>query len=127
MAVKSQSVNPGAARLKRNAGALSVQCDRRWNDCQGSSIPCSDFRQPLPAVNTRRRDPNVIESPHSGVRMRTRRVCRWRDSGMVKRWMASALLATEKNFRKIMGYRDLWALDAILNGSKSAARREAVA
>ncbi len=70
---------------------------------------------------------NIIESPHSGVRMRTRRVCRWRDSGMVKRWMTSALLATEKNFRKIMGYRDLWSLDAILNGSKSAARREAVA
>jgi putative transposase len=70
---------------------------------------------------------NIIESPHSGVRMRTRRVCRWRDSGMVKRWMASALLATEKHFRKIMGYRDLWALHAILNGSKSAARREAVA
>ncbi len=70
---------------------------------------------------------NIIESPHSGVRLRTRRVCRWRDSGMVKRWMASAFLATEKNFRKIMGYRDLWALDAILNGSKSAARREAVA
>lgn len=70
---------------------------------------------------------NIIESPHSGVRLRTRRVCRWRDSGMVKRWMAAALLATEKNFRKIMGYRDLWALDAILNGSKSAARPEAVA
>src|SRR5439155_25492534 len=61
---------------------------------------------------------------HAGVRMRTRRVCRWRDSGMVKRWMASALLATEKNFRKIMGYRDLWTLDAILNGSKSVTRRE---
>ena len=70
---------------------------------------------------------NVIESPHSGVRMRTRRVCRWRDSAMAKRWMAAAFLATEKNFRKIMGYRDLWALDAILHGSKSAARREAVA
>jgi len=67
---------------------------------------------------------NIIESPHAGVRMRTRRVCRWRDTGMVKRWMASALLATEKNFRKIMGYRDLWALDAILNGSKSVTRRE---
>ena len=67
---------------------------------------------------------NVIESPHAGVRMRTRRVCRWRDSGMVKRWMASALLATEKNFRKIMGYRNLWTLDAILNGSKSVTRRE---
>jgi putative transposase len=67
---------------------------------------------------------NIIESPHAGVRMRTRRVCRWRDGGMVKRWMAAALLATEKNFRKIMGFRDLWALDAILNGSKSVTRRE---
>ena len=67
---------------------------------------------------------NIIESPQAGGRMRTRRVCRWRDSGMVKRWMASALLATEKNFRKIMGYRDLWALEAILNSSKSVTRRE---
>jgi putative transposase len=67
---------------------------------------------------------NIIESPQSGVRMRTRRVCRWRDGAMVKRWAASAFLATEKNFRKIMGYRDLWMLDAILNGSKSATRRE---
>jgi hypothetical protein len=46
---------------------------------------------------------------------------------MVKRWMAAALLATEKDFRKIMGYWGRSALDAILNGSKSAARREAVA
>jgi len=66
---------------------------------------------------------NLIESPHSGVRMRTRRVCRWRDGGMVKRWMASAFLATEKNFRKMMGYRDLWALEAILNGPRSATRQ----
>lgn len=80
-----------------------------------------------PALHRCLASTNVIESPHSGVRMRTRRVCRWRDSGMVKRWMASAFLATEKNFRKIMGHRDLWALDAILHGSKSAARREAVA
>ena len=39
--------------------------------------------------------------------MRTRRVSGWRDAKMVKRWAASAFLATEKNFRKIMGYRDL--------------------
>ena len=67
---------------------------------------------------------NIIESPQSGVRMRTRRVCRWRDGAMVKRWAAAAFLATEKNFRKIMGYHDLWMLDAILNGSKSVTRRE---
>ena len=56
----------------------------------------------------------MIESPHSGVRLRTRRVCRWRDGTMVLRWAASALLMTEKNLRKIMGYRDLWMLEAAL-------------
>jgi len=43
---------------------------------------------------------NVIESPHAGVRMRTRRVCRWRDSGMVKRWMASACWRLRKTSRR---------------------------
>jgi transposase-like protein len=58
---------------------------------------------------------NVIESPHSGVRLRTRKVCRWRDGKMVLRWAAAALLMTEQNFRKIMGYRDLWMLKAALD------------
>ncbi|MBI1954845.1 MAG: transposase, partial [Acidobacteria bacterium] len=57
---------------------------------------------------------NLIESPHSGVRLRTRRICRWRDGNMVLRWAAAALLMTEQNFRKIMGYRDLWMLKAAL-------------
>ena len=29
---------------------------------------------------------NIIESPHSGVRLRTRRICRWRDGRMLLRW-----------------------------------------
>jgi len=65
---------------------------------------------------------NLIESPHSGVRRRTGRVCRWRP-GMAKRWMAAAFLDMEKHFRRIMGYRDLWALKAILEGSKPATRQ----
>jgi hypothetical protein len=56
---------------------------------------------------------NLIESPQSGVRMRTRRVCRWRDTAMVARWAAASFLATEKNFRRIMGWKDLWQLEAI--------------
>lgn len=67
---------------------------------------------------------NLIESPQSGVRMRTRRICRWRDGAMVERWVAASFLATEKSFRRIMGHRDLWMLDAILRGSKSATRSE---
>jgi putative transposase len=63
---------------------------------------------------------NVIESPHSGVRLRTRRVCRWRDGQMVLRWAASAVLATEKNFRRIMGHQDLWMLKAALGRSEES-------
>jgi putative transposase len=69
---------------------------------------------------------NLIESSQSGVRMRTRRVCRWRAS-MPARWVAAAFLATENNFRRIMGYRDLWALKAILRGEKDMNARQAVA
>jgi transposase-like protein len=57
---------------------------------------------------------NVIESPQSGVQKRTNNVTRWRDAAMVERWVASAWLLTEKNFRKVVGFRDFWALSVIL-------------
>jgi transposase-like protein len=57
---------------------------------------------------------NVIESPNSGVRSRTRRVKNWRDHGMVARWVATSLLDMEKRFKRIMGYQQLWMLDAKL-------------
>ena len=34
-------------------------------------------------------------------------------------WATAAFLDTEKSFRKIMGYKDLWMLDAILNPAKA--------
>jgi len=67
---------------------------------------------------------NIIESPHSGVRLRTRRVCRWRDGKMVLRWAAAALLMTEQNFRRIMGYRDLWMLKAALDENQSSLKKQ---
>lgn len=57
---------------------------------------------------------NLIENPHSGVRRGTRRVSRWKDGKMALRWAAAAFLDVEKRFRRIMGYRDLWTLKAIL-------------
>ena len=65
---------------------------------------------------------NLIESSQSGVRMRTRRVCRWR-ADMPGRWAAAAFLETEKNFRRIMGFRDLWALKAILQGEEPKTKK----
>lgn len=57
---------------------------------------------------------NVIGSPNSGVRSRTRRVKHWRDHGMVVRWVAVSLMDMEQRFKRIMGYQQLWMLDAKL-------------
>jgi putative transposase len=72
---------------------------------------------------------NLIESPQSGVRLRTRRVCRWRDAAMMQRWVAASFLATEMNFRRIMGWKDLWQLESILGrkANENAAATQEVA
>ena len=70
---------------------------------------------------------NLIESPHSGVRKRTRNVCRWRDADMAERWAASAWLLTEKHFRCIDGHQELWTLAAILGREVPASKKEKVA
>ncbi|MBP8953153.1 MAG: hypothetical protein KBI47_12225 [Armatimonadetes bacterium] len=57
---------------------------------------------------------NVIESPTAGVRLRTRRVTNWRNGQMVPRW-AGGVPGDEKSFLRIFGYRDLWALKAVLD------------
>ena len=58
---------------------------------------------------------NIIESPNSGVKTKTGRVTNWKDGKMVRRWVASSFLSTEKSFRRVMGYRDLWILKAALD------------
>lgn len=58
---------------------------------------------------------NIVESPTSGVRLRTRRVTHWKNGSMVLRWAAAAYLETEKSFRKIIGYQELWTLKAALD------------
>jgi transposase-like protein len=58
---------------------------------------------------------NIIESPQGGVQARTGNVTRWRDAAMAERWVASAWLLTERSFRRIIGYRDLWSLAVILS------------
>ena len=72
---------------------------------------------------------NIIESCFSGTRGRTRRVTNWKNGSMVLRWAASALLATEKNFRRVLGYQSLPILEAKLEehrNSEEIAREEKV-
>lgn len=69
---------------------------------------------------------NAIESPYSGVRARTGRVKHWRDGQMALRWVASALDSIEKRMRRIMGYQQLWVLDASLK-EKAVAMKDRAA
>ncbi|MGH2376478.1 MAG: IS256 family transposase [bacterium] len=57
---------------------------------------------------------NPIESMISIARDATRNVKRWRDGKMALRWIASAMLEAEKQFRKVDGYRDLHVLKRAL-------------
>jgi hypothetical protein len=69
--------------------------------------------------------PNVMESPHAGVRLRTGRVTRWKDRAMVLRWAATAFLATETNFRRIIGYQEFWPLRAVLDDDATQTKVDA--
>ena len=60
---------------------------------------------------------NLIDSTDSGVRQRTRRVTNWQHGNMALRWAAAGFVETEKNYRRIMGYRQLWMLKASLDES----------
>jgi putative transposase len=58
---------------------------------------------------------NLIDSIDSGVRQRTRRVTNWQDGSMALRWAAAGFLETQKHYRRIMGYKQLWILKALLD------------
>ncbi len=126
-----------AFRLPATEGMIRLEKQAEWLDREYPSAAAS-LREGLAEMFTVNRlglplslarclvTTNLIESPHSGVKLRTRRVCRWRDGQMVLRWAAAALLMTEKHFRKIMGYRDLWMLKAAL-GTNEDSTKEKVA
>ncbi len=58
---------------------------------------------------------NLIDSTHSGMRQRTRRVTYWQSGEMALRWTATAFDATAKNYRRIIGHDQLWILKSHLD------------
>ena len=111
----------GANEGKKKLRQLAKWFEREYPSASGSLLEGLDEmftinRLGLP--KTLRRclgSTNVIESPNSGIRSRTRRVKNWRDHGMVVRWVAASLLDMEPRFKRIMGYQQLWMLKAKLN------------
>jgi hypothetical protein len=44
---------------------------------------------------------------------------------MALRWAAASFVETEKNYRRIMGYQDLWMLKAYLDDEEVVRNRKA--
>ena len=112
----------GMARLRKQAEWLEVEYPSAAASLrEGLEETFTVNRIGLPASLRRcLSTTNLIESPLSGVRRRTRRVSRWQDGRMVLRWAASAMLDAEKRFRRIMGYRQLWILKSYLDQDETA-------
>ena len=64
---------------------------------------------------------NLIDSTHSGVRQKTRRVTNWKNGAMALRWAAASFVETEKSYRRIIGYHHLWMLRAHLDDHEPVA------
>ena len=65
---------------------------------------------------------NVIDSTHSGVRQKTRRVTQWENGAMALRWAAASFVETEKSYRRIVGFDQLWMLKAHLDDREPIAK-----
>jgi putative transposase len=116
----------GMARLRKLADWLDQEQPAAANSLREGLEECFTINRlgVPPSLHRCLATTNLIESPQSGVRMRTRRVCRWRNATMIRRWVAASFLATEKNFRRIMGWNDLWQLEAILGREKASIKQE---
>ncbi len=58
---------------------------------------------------------NIIDNGHSALRDRVRRVRNWQSGSMALRWSAVAMDAISHGFRRVMGYKHLWMLKAVLD------------
>jgi transposase-like protein len=57
---------------------------------------------------------NCIESMISIAKRTTRRVTKWKDGSMKKRWVAAGMLEAERSFRRVRGHKDMAKLVAAI-------------
>ncbi|MSV35554.1 MAG: IS256 family transposase [Bryobacterales bacterium] len=67
---------------------------------------------------------NVIESAFSIVETVCRNVKRWRDGDHIERWVGSGLLVAERQFRKVIGFRQI---PLLLSSMATAASQKSLA
>jgi putative transposase len=121
-----KSAMRAAWKLEASDGQMKLEQLARWLERDQPSAAAS-LREGLSEMFTINRlglpprlkkclgSTNVIDSTHSGVRKKTRRVTNWKNGAMALRWAAAAFVETEKSYRRIIGYDQLWILKAHLD------------
>jgi len=121
-----------AFKLDAKAGQGKLEQLAGWFERGGWSSPASSLREGLAEMFTLNRlglpaslcrclaTTNLVDSSHSGIREKTRRVSNWQDQAMALRWASGSLQATAEKFRRIMGYQQLWMLQAHLKQKTDA-------
>jgi transposase-like protein len=116
-----------AFKLDAKQGQGKLEQLAGWLQRGGWDSAAASLREGLPEMFTLNRlglppslcrclaTTNLVDSSHSGVREKTRRVSHWQNQDMAMRWTAGAIMATAEKFRRIMGYQQLWMLQAHLD------------
>jgi len=70
---------------------------------------------------------NCVESLHSMIDTRCRKVCHWKNSSQKQRWLASALLDIEPRLHRVRGWRNLGLLRDAIKLELGLVKQEGVA
>jgi transposase-like protein len=93
-------------RLHRELMAINPSAARSLDEGLEETLTVHRLRVP-PRLRRTLSSTNVIESAFSIVETVCRNVKRWRDGDHIERWIASGLVVAERQFRKVIGYREI--------------------
>lgn len=113
---------PGADSARRQLQRLVSWLGRNGHDDAAASLregleeTLTVLKLRLPQTLTRSLSTtNAIENLMSAIRRTTRRVARWKNGSMIRRWVGMAVLNAQKRFRRLKGHRETPILFEALN------------
>jgi putative transposase len=105
---------PGADSARRQLQRLVSWLGRNGHDDAAASLregleeTLTVLKLRLPQTLTRSLSTtNAIENLMSAIRRSTRRVTRWKNGSMIRRWVGMAVLDAQKRFRRLKGHREM--------------------
>ena len=110
----------GGKKGKEQLEQYARWLERQWPDAAGSLREGLDELFTIDDLDLPRSlkrclgTTNIIDNSHSAVRQKLGRVKRWQSGQMALRWTAVAYEVSSRNFKRVMGHKDLWILKANL-------------